>query len=917
MLIGGAVFAAAVAVGFMLTPRLASESLRVEAEDRLADLMGARVSIGEVHLALGFGLRLEGTDVVSWRDEEGTPAIVVDRIRTSVRLTSLLFGRLRFGRILLDGARLRIERDAQGQWSPAPLVARVSRPPAAAGAGSPHPEELLGPLIRIENTVRAVLGRRPVADLLELRNGTIVFVDARAEHPLAPPLYLTLESVRARFRRGRLTGTNRLTIKARVVDARGERGTLEWEGSRDRRGAIRVAVAVTDLQLGALAPYVRALHPEARVEGSLSGAVVFDTRSPGHGRIEVDLVGHRLRTVEPRDHASSVAVDKISAIGTLEITPQAVRLQGARLRGGEFQLEIDGTVARPLRASSFAQVALAFRDVEVSEVRHLIGWLPEVERDEAEKIVEVIESGRLHSLRAGGAATISAWQAFLAGRTRTPPADFILDATLADTVVAVGDDDRLENLEGRLWWSGNRAEVQGVRATLNGSPLPIFDVSVENVTNFLAGDPERRHLVSGGVPLVGLRTVWEWFQSDPDAADPPPVRMALGLGIERLHHPMFLWPIENSSVVIWDTDRGLHIVTNGGTWAGVPVSGVGDWTFAPEERVAIKLVAQPPEPAGATPPPSRGWAEGSIAIGVLQEGPWSQQHATGRFSAHRGVFRFDDVEIPLQPRGHVTGTIELELGLEDAAPFELNFALEDGSVAALAEQLGQPPEIGSGNVDLSGALRGVLRPGRPFVEDLTGLLDVRATDGTIRRAIPAVLAVALASAAFNPFARRESIRYERGETLLEFKDGRMSTEGFLLDGPDVRVFAAGELDLLRPPHTVDAQVALFLFRQIDKILSKIPIVNILLLGTDDNLVGAHFHLEGAWDNPRATAVPLRALASGPASIIEQGPASLVLQSIPMFMLRGVQAIESMLGLRDVAPDTHVRKDERVPQPSES
>ncbi|MFQ5418245.1 MAG: hypothetical protein ACE5FL_14565, partial [Myxococcota bacterium] len=139
MLIGGAVFAAAVAVGFMLTPRLASESLRVEAEDRLADLMGARVSIGEVHLALGFGLRLEGTDVVSWRDEEGTPAIVVDRIRTSVRLTSLLFGRLRFGRILLDGARLRIERDAQGQWSPAPLVARVSRPPAAAGAGSPHP----------------------------------------------------------------------------------------------------------------------------------------------------------------------------------------------------------------------------------------------------------------------------------------------------------------------------------------------------------------------------------------------------------------------------------------------------------------------------------------------------------------------------------------------------------------------------------------------------------------------------------------------------------------------------------------------------------------------------------------------------------------------------------------------------------
>ena len=38
----------------------------------------------------------------------------------------------------------------------------------------------------------------------------------------------------------------------------------------------------------------------------------------------------------------------------------------------------------------------------------------------------------------------------------------------------------------------------------------------------------------------------------------------------------------------------------------------------------------------------------------------------------------------------------------------------------------------------------------------------------------------------------------------------MSTTGFSLDGPDVRVFASGEVDLLRPPHEVDAQVALFL-----------------------------------------------------------------------------------------------------------
>ena len=93
------------------------------------------------------------------------------------------------------------------------------------------------------------------------------------------------------------------------------------------------------------------------------------------------------------------------------------------------------------------------------------------------------------------------------------------------------------------------------------------------------------------------------------------------------------------------------------------------------------------------------------------------------------------------------------------------------------------------------------------------------------------------------------------------------------------------------------------------------VVNLLLLGTNENLVGAHFRLDGPWNDPRATSVPLRALASGPASIVEQGPASLVLQTIPMFMMKGIQAIESMLGVGK-SPEP-VREEAAVPQPSES
>jgi len=916
ILIGMTVFLGAAVIGFFLTQRIASEPLRLESEKRLSQLARSPVSINDVRLSLAFGFHLEGTNLVAWRDGERTPSLEIDRIRASIRPLSLIFGKLEFGRIVIDGARLRIERDAAGNWSPAPVASLAALRRANQGSESPHPEELLSPLISLENALRAILEKHRIANVLELRNATIVFVDARAEHRLAPPLFLALESVGAELRRSRLTGASRLKIQGRLVDAQRTRGRVEWEGSSDRHGVIRAIMAVTDLELTAMAPYVRSLHPAARIEGLFSGAVVFEAAPLGTGRLEVDLVGHGVRSVEPRDEANSIRVDRVEAVGVLEITPQAVRLHGARLRGGELSLEAEGTVARPLGENSFAQIALAFREVEVAEVRHLIGWLPEVEREEAESVVEVVETGRLHSLRAGGSATLSAWQAFLAGRTRKPPAEFFVDATLSGTVVKVGDDDRLEDLQGRLWWSGNHAEVIGVRATLNDSPLPIFDVAINGVTNFLAGEPERRRLMSGGVPLLGLQPLWEWFRPDPDD-EAPKTRIALGLMIDRLHHPMFLWPIEDASVTLWDSGHGLRIVTNGGTWAGVPISGEADWLFEPEERVRVELTAGAPTPGAPGALDARDWAAGSAVVALRHAGPLKQQHGMSRFRARGSVFYFEGLEIPLSPQGSIDASIELNLGLREAVPFQLSFALAGGDVETLAEQLGQPPEVGTGTADLAGSFQGVLRPHTSLIEGLSGLLEVVAVDGTIYQSIPAVVAVALASRAFNPFIRREEVRYERCETLLEFEDGRMSTTSFSLDGPDLRVFAAGEIDLLHPAREVDAQVALYLFRQIDIVLEKIPIVNFLLLGTNDNLVGAHFRLSGPWEHPLATAVPLRALASGPASIVEQGPTSLVLQTIPMFMMKGIEAIEAMLGSRKSEKGDQVRKEPPAPEPSES
>ena len=114
----------------------------------------------------------------------------------------------------------------------------------------------------------------------------------------------------------------------------------------------------------------------------------------------------------------------------------------------------------------------------------------------------------------------------------------------------------------------------------------------------------------------------------------------------------------------------------------------------------------------------------------------------------------------------------------------------------------------------------------------------------------------------------------------------MRSDAFAMDGPDLRVFASGEIDLLDAPHEIEAEVGLFLFRQIDSVVEKIPILNLLLMGTSESLVAAYFELTGPWDDPQAKLIPLRSMASSPAS--------LVLQSIPMIMVRGIQAIGALL-----------------------
>jgi hypothetical protein len=128
--------------------------------------------------------------------------------------------------------------------------------------------------------------------------------------------------------------------------------------------------------------------------------------------------------------------------------------------------------------------------------------------------------------------------------------------------------------------------------------------------------------------------------------------------------------------------------------------------------------------------------------------------------------------------------------------------------------------------------------------------------------------------------------------MLEFEDGRMYTEAFSLDGPKIGVVASGSIDLMSDNKEIDARIALLLFRKLDRVLEKIPILNRILLGTDANLVASYFQITGAWKEPNVKPILLPGSA---------GPASVVLQGVPMFVMRGINALGSMIRPDSPAP----------------
>ncbi|MCH2172119.1 AsmA-like C-terminal region-containing protein [Myxococcota bacterium] len=929
LVIAIALFAATSVAGLLITSRLVPDRLREFAAAELGTLIGSPVQIERASVRLGRGLVLQGENLTSTLDSTpGDPEVQhtpnfstglhIGTIRAEFELSSALLGRLSIERLELVDAVLRVERKPDGTLRPE-LVEHLldGRLVDFDAAGESRLSRLPAPAQILEGTLGFLLNQRPGFPDWQLRGSTIVYHDAVAGPPDSAS-QISLRGIEAELLHFGSMGGGRLALRGTVHGDGAAAGRIEWLGRRLSRGPLDSTLAFTNLRLSPWRRYVGRGDTESTFSGRISGAISFSnsrsTSAPSSpqapDRLEIDVVMDDFLTdVGPPETGKplALAVPRARAHVFVELDDEWIQIRQSEFAGQTLDFELEGRVPQPQNPSKLAKVSISLQDMELARLFDRIRTLTGLETPSTEN--RRLQAGSLRTVRATGEAPIRVWEELLGGRATRLPQGFEINGEVSGVEIAVNKSDWLEVSRGLLQWSGDSIHVRDTRSMLNGTPLPSFDVKVEGVSHLFAADPAHRTIRSGGSALIGLASLWEFF-SDPQS-ESEKLPTSLSLQIEELQHPMFLWPIADLVADIEPSEGGIRSWVHRGLWAGVPVVGEARWLFAPEEHVEVRLAAKAPPPTPtrvpilSSPilpdliatltaprvqipmaPESPPWGTGHFTLGPMHLNDWHQSGASGSFDAKGATFYLDDVEIALEPAGQLTGSGRFDLGRAGAVPYEVDLHVSNADLGAVTVLFGLEEGWANGQVDLAGRFRGSLDPNAPFLSDFKGPLSVSATSGSLKRGIPPLVTLAMSTDALNPFASRERVRFDRVDTTLDFDDSLLRADAFILDGTDARVFASGSIVLGGEENTLKAEVAVFLFRVLDRALESIPVVNQILLGEDESIVAAHYALSGTWQEPAVQIYPIRTLASGPASLL--------FERFPQFLQRSFEAIGNAL-----------------------
>ncbi len=854
---------AAVAAGVAVSSRLGPERLRVEIEQRLSAVIGP-VQIGAVRPHFGWGIGVEIEDVRTIGSPEA-PAIAARHAWITLSPRSLLRGAPLARRIDLRGLRIRAEQRPDGSWDPPALARILERSPLESDDAQPS----------------ATTDWRALAEALpaiSIDDCELDLVRSGANRVTA----LTVRDLQVELTRSPLGGAPALRAEGRLIEAQRDRGRFEIEARIERDGP-HADVAITDVDLGLLTPWLEFGDTHVDATGRASGTASW-TPQADRASLVVELLGFDVRLAgrpQGGDTDLSTLLPNARLHAKLAIDARQLRISEFEWSAEPATLSGSASLERPFGDASRLAFDLRGARIAVTTLRDLaIALAPKTSafRDHAVALRE----GTLESLEVRANATpIAQWRALAEAPLDRWPDGLELDTRVAGVALRLAGSQPLSELGARVRLRNDRVEIEAARAKIGPNPLPELWLELSGLRAVAAA-------LDGGtlpptVPLLpGRIALSDWVDSHKRAGAPPRWRR-IDLDGEWIEHPALLRPIEEFSAQLTPANPGVHIEEAKGFWGGVPFRGKVSLRGGGRGRIDADLTLSLPRREGRRRSEAKVWARTKIHADLEKLGDFQAQELSGVVQAIGDRVELRHGEATLRPRGEVSGIVDLDLSRADAVPYHARLELVNGSLSELMSDLKMDGGAANGTADINTELSGLLVAGHDLLADSSGPATLRLRNGEILKRMNVLFSIAQASDTLNPFRSRETIPYERIDAPLQIAGGLASTDALSLEGPALRLVGTGHVNVVQSPHEVEAVIGIFYFRALDRVIGVFPILNRMLLGTDDNLVSTYFAVSGPWGDPRASIIPSKSIASGPVSF--------VLEGLPAFVLGGLSTLE--------------------------
>jgi len=856
------VFAAAAVVGFWVAARVAPERLRVVAEQQLSRVLQGRVELATLEVA-------RATEFPwLWLEARGARAVLKDditllagRVRARLDPLSLVLGRLGIADLrLADVVVLFPPRpDAHPERS---RVAKVMRPIEVVGEFL-RKRPCAIPDLEVRGLTALVPRRGKLDVLLEEGEGSLACAGLRRDRAHA--------SLAARVRRG--------------PDSFPAFFALEMSHEQ--------AEVVVRLDGAPLRPLLGALNLRSEVEGEVRGNAKLAAPSDGPHTLTVALAGAHVRGPVPRREDPWLELELPAPVlaGTLSVAGDEMKLAGVELSDGAIRLAIEGALGLPPVARAPARLAIELREIGVRDVPRLLAQLPEAPRAEVSRALARVEAGRFSRVRVDAKGSLAEVRETLLASPLQAPGTLRIDAALEDATLRLADADRASGVAARLSFAGDRLGLAVTRGSFHERPLPALELDVTGIANVRSFEEIACREPRQQPALAGLPRLQEWLgERRQDPEEPASLEWTrLELALDWVSHPTLLCSLEQVVAALEPSDDGLRFEVARGVWAGLPVELSGQWRRAAEgagEPGAVKLAARlgPPFEAMSLDPPANPWLSGTFRFEASRMGRWHVAGAEGRVVVHGTELELPGTVLRLAG-GALDGRVGLELGVADELPFSAEAQFAGVDLLALWRAADFEHGALAGTLYGAGAISGQLRPGLNPLGDAKGLLAMHARAGTVNQKIPVMLAIALASNEFNPFGARDELPYEAIDAVARVENGKLVFDSLQLHAPTLRMGASGSGGVVEP-YALEGVVGLFFFPGLDSLIDRVPIFNRVILGKNNNLVGAYFSLTGRWSQPEAGLIPIRSIATGPAGFLTEG--------LPGFVMGGIKRIQSVL-----------------------